>query len=154
MHLRRSLGRKHPGQSCLHHHGSTGLRHRDLHLAHATRDLLDRHAAAPPRFADLAREVGSNQKTLKVVFRRVFGTTMADYCVAKRMRLAQSLLLQGRLTVGQVAERVGYEHQSSFTAAFRGHAGMTPREYQRQRAALDLSLESPDQGKPKPGRRA
>ena len=74
---------------------------------------------------------------------------MADYCVAQRMRLAQSLLLQGRLTIGQVAEQVGYEHQSSFTAAFRGHAGMTPRDYQRQRAALDVSLGSQAPGKPK-----
>ena len=120
--------------------GATGLRHRDLQLAHAVRDRLDQQATAPPRFADLARDVGSNQKALKTVFRKVFGTTMADYCVAQRMRLAQSLLLQGRLTIGQVADQVGYEHQSSFTAAFRGHAGMTPRDYQRQRAALDLSL--------------
>jgi AraC-like DNA-binding protein len=133
--------------------GPGGLRHRDLHLAHAVRDRLDRQAAAPPRFAELAREVGSNAKTLKQVFKRVFGTTMADYCVEKRMRMAQSLLLEGRLSVGQVAERVGYEHQSSFTSAFRSHTGMTPREYRQHRAALDISLAPPPR-KPRAGRSA
>jgi AraC-like DNA-binding protein len=134
--------------------GATGLRHRELDLAHAVRDLLDQHATAPPKFADLARQLGTNQKALKVVFRRVFSTTMADYCVQRRMRLAQSLLLEGRLTIGQVADRVGYEHQSSFTAAFRAHAGMAPRDYQRQRAALDVSLAAPTRKNPRPGRSA
>jgi AraC-like DNA-binding protein len=109
-------------------------------LAHAAREKLDQTATAGVRLGNVARAVGSNQKTLKVVFRKVFGMTMSDYCVQRRMQLAQSLLLEGRLAVGQVAENVGYEHQSSFTAAFRAYSGMTPRDYQRQRAAVDISL--------------
>lgn len=123
--------------------GAAGLRHRDMQLAHAARNALDAQPARPPLLADLARQLGSNQKTLKIVFRRVFGTTIANYCLLKRMRLAQTLLLEGRLTIGQVAERAGYEHQSSFTASFRAHAGMTPKDYQRHRPALDIALEGP-----------
>jgi AraC-like DNA-binding protein len=44
------------------------------------------------------------------------------------------------LTIAQVAERVGYEHQSSFTAAFRGHVGMSPREYRKHRAPFSVAL--------------
>jgi len=120
--------------------GAGGLRQRDVDLAHAARDKLDQTAIAGVRLGNVARAVGTNQKTLKVVFRKVFGMTMSDYCVQRRMQLAQSLLLEGRLSVGQVAGNVGYEHQSSFTAAFRAYSGMTPRDYQRQRAAVDISL--------------
>ena len=47
------------------------------------------------------------------------------------------------MTIAQVAERVGYEHQSSFTAAFRGHVGMAPREYRKHRAPFSLPLKAP-----------
>lgn len=120
--------------------GPAGLRHRDIGFAYEARALLDVHYAAPPRFPDLAHRIGTNQNKLKLLFREVFGTTMADYCVERRIREAQALLLEGRLTIGEIAQRVGYEHQSSFTAAFRSQAGMTPRRYQQHRAALDVAL--------------
>jgi len=35
---------------------------------------------------------------------------------------------------------VGYEHQSSFAAAFRNQVGMSPREYRRHRAPFILEF--------------
>jgi AraC-like DNA-binding protein len=122
--------------------GADGLRPKDVELAHRARDMLDRHYANPPRFDHLARELGTNRNKLKSVFRDVLGLTLTEYCAQRRVRTAQSLLLEGRLSIGQIAEQVGYEHQSSFTAAFREQVGMTPRDYAQQRAALDVSLGS------------
>jgi len=115
-------------------------RRRDVELAHAAMARLERDYRRPPRFADLAREIGTNQNKLKAVFKEAFGITMADYCLERRMREAQQLLLEATLTIAQVAERVGYEHQSSFTAAFRGHVGMSPREYRQHRAPFSVAL--------------
>lgn len=56
------------------------------------------------------------------------------------MREAQQLLLEAKLSVAQVAERVGYSHQSNFTAAFSDHVGMSPSEYRRHRAPVRLSI--------------
>ena len=115
-------------------------RRRDLDLARAARSRLDRDYRRPPNFADLAREIGTSQNKLKAVFKQAFGLTMADYCLERRVREAQQLLMEATLTIAQVAERVGYEHQSSFTAAFRRHVGMSPREYRRHRAPFSLDL--------------
>lgn len=115
-------------------------RRRDLDLAHAARARLDRDYRRPPNFADLAREVGTSQNKLKTVFKQAFGLTMADYCLERRMREAQQLLMEATLTIAQVAERVGYEHQSSFAAAFSSHMGMPPREYRKHRAPFALDL--------------
>ncbi len=123
--------------------GTTGHalhRRRDVELAHAAMARLERDYRRPPRFADLAREIATNQNKLKAVFKEAFGITMADYCLERRMREAQQLLLEATLTIAQVAERVGYEHQSSFTAAFRRHVGMAPREYRQHRAPFSLPL--------------
>ena len=118
-------------------------RRRDVDLAHAALACLRRDYRRPPLFADLAHEIGTNQNKLKALFKGAYGVTMADYCLERRMREAQQLLLEATLTIGQVAERVGYEHQSSFTAAFRDHVGMSPREYRRHRAPLSVPLEPP-----------
>ena len=119
-------------------------RRRDLDVARAARERLDRDYRRPPPFGDLAREIGTNQNKLKTLFKAAHGITMADYCLQRRVREAQQLLLEATLTIAQVAERVGYEHQSSFTAAFRGHVGMSPREYRHHRAPFSLALETPD----------
>lgn len=128
--------------------GTALNRQRDVDLAHAALARLERSFRKPPLFAELAREIGTNQNKLKAVFKEAFGVTMAEYCLERRMREAQQLLLAATLTIAQVAERVGYEHQSSFAAAFSGHVGMSPREYRQHRAPFNLSLNAGDEGDP------
>ncbi|MCZ8112856.1 MAG: helix-turn-helix transcriptional regulator [Betaproteobacteria bacterium] len=130
-------------EAMLHQHGArtaTLPRRRDLDLARAAQARLDSDYRRPPNFADLAREIGTSQNKLKAVFKQAYGLTMADYCLERRMREAQQLLMEASLTIAQVAERVGYEHQSSFAAAFSGHVGMSPREYRKHRAPFSLDL--------------
>jgi AraC-like DNA-binding protein len=127
--------------------GTALNRQRDIELAHAAMQRLERDFRKPPLFADLAREIGTNQNKLKAVFKEAFGVTMADYCLERRMREAQQLLLEAALTIAQVAERVGYEHQSSFAAAFSSHVGMSPRQYRQHRAPFNLPLDGGEAGK-------
>ena len=131
--------------------GTALNRLRDVELAHAALARLEHSYRKPPLFAELAREIGTNQNKLKAVFKEAFGVTMAEYCLERRMREAQQLLLAANLTIAQVAERVGYEHQSSFAAAFSGHVGMSPREYRQHRAPFNLSLNASDDGGPARG---
>lgn len=115
-------------------------RWRDADLAQLAMEQLSRDYRRPPLFADLARELGSNPNRLQASFKGAFGITMAEYCLERRMREAQQLLLEGKLSVAQVAERVGYAHQSNFAAAFSAHLGMSPREYLKHRAPISLPL--------------
>jgi AraC-like DNA-binding protein len=123
-------------------------RRRDLDVAHAAKARLDQDYRRPPLFATLSQELGTSQNRLKAVFKTSFGVTMAEYCLELRVREAQQLLMEAALTIAQVAERVGYEHQSSFTAAFRGVVGMSPRDYRKQRAPFSVPLVP--QGAPRP----
>jgi AraC-like DNA-binding protein len=128
--------------------GTALNRLRDVELAHAALARLEHSYRKPPLFAELACDIGTNQNKLKAVFKEAFGVTMAEYCLERRMREAQQLLLAATLTIAQVAERVGYEHQSSFAAAFSGHVGMSPRQYRQHRAPFNLSLTAGDAGDP------
>jgi AraC-like DNA-binding protein len=120
--------------------GARPVRKRDIDLAHEARDMLDRDLARPPTISELARHVGLNQNKLKALFPTLFGTTVHAYSVQSRMLQAQTLLLDGQLSIAQVAERVGYEHQSSFATAFRNYTGMAAKDYRKQRAALVVPL--------------
>ena len=51
-----------------------------------------------------------------------------------RREMAIRQLTEQRMTVEQVAERVGYSESRSFTRAFRHWTGVTPREYRKQRS--------------------
>lgn len=120
--------------------GGAIQRQRDVTLAQTALHRLERDYRRPPLFSSLAHEIGTNQNKLKSLFKEAYGLTMADYCLERRMREAQQLLLEATLTIAQVAERVGYEHQSSFAAAFKGHVGMSPREYRQHRAPFSVTL--------------
>jgi AraC-like DNA-binding protein len=113
---------------------------RGADLAQLALERLAHEYRKPPLFNELARALGTNPNKLQASFKSAFGITMADYCLERRMREAQQLLLEGKLSVAEVAERVGYAHQSNFAAAFSGHLGFSPREYRRHRAPVHLSL--------------
>jgi AraC-like DNA-binding protein len=113
---------------------------REAALVQRARDRLARDFCKPPDLDDLARELGTNPNKLRAAFKTAFGVTMAEFCLDRRMREAQQLLLKGQLTIAQVAERVGYEYPSGLTAAFSAHVGMTPREYRKHRAPISVAL--------------
>lgn len=108
------------------HHG---LRCRDAELLSNARRILLSRCTQPPKLQELASELGTNRTKLNQLFRSCMGVTPQEYALQRRIERAQALIAEGRLNVGQVANEVGYQHQSSFTTAFREVTGMSPREY-------------------------
>jgi AraC-like DNA-binding protein len=109
-----------------------GLRGRDAELlANARKILLDR-CTQPPKLQELASELGTNRTKINQLFRACIGVTPQEYTLHRRIERAQALIVEGRLNVGQIADAVGYQHQSSFTTAFREVTGMSPREFATQ----------------------
>jgi AraC-like DNA-binding protein len=122
--------------------GTPGTRGRDGELASAARRILCERFADPPTLRELARELGTNKNKLNQLFRVGFGVTPQAFCLQRRMERAQALIMEGRLNVGQVADEVGYQHQSSFAVAFRDVIGVSPREFARShRVACGERLE-------------
>jgi AraC-like DNA-binding protein len=109
-----------------------GARGRDGELVAAARRILSEHFADPPTLHELSSRLGTNKNKLNQLFQRHLGMTPQGYCLQRRIERAQALLAEGRLNVGQVADAVGYQHQSSFTVAFRDVVGESPRDYVRR----------------------
>jgi len=105
-------------------------RYSDLSLRrlHAARALLMKQFAPAPTIRQIAKAVGMNETSLKRGFKAVFGETIFDFSVRCRMQHALRLLREQHMSVGRVAEAVGFSHQTSFATAFRRHFGMRPRD--------------------------
>ena len=94
-------------------------------------DYMVEHLSERITIEELSREFLMNTTTLKTVFKKVYGTSLAAHWKAHRMEKAASLLLSTQEDVGAIARAVGYESQSRFTAAFREEYGVSPGEYRR-----------------------
>jgi AraC-like DNA-binding protein len=64
------------------------------------------------------------------LFRDVMDETPGEYLTNWRMTVAQSELRKGS-SVGQVAEKVGYENGSALARAFRKSTGISPKAWQK-----------------------
>ena len=57
------------------------------------------------------------------------GTTLRQYIIAYRLKLARKLLSESAKSVNDVAEECGFNDPSYFTKTFKNAFGMTPKEY-------------------------
>jgi AraC-like DNA-binding protein len=95
------------------------------------RALLEEHAFADRRIADLAREAGGSSDHLGVLFRRRFGARPVDYRNRLRLSRARELLAAGGVKVKDAARAVGFADQLYFSRLFRRRYGLSPREIGR-----------------------
>lgn len=75
---------------------------------------------------DIARRVGLSRTVFADRFRSLVGETPMAYLGRLRHQLAARWLREGRLSVSEIAARVGYSSVSAFHRAFSKHAGEPP----------------------------
>lgn len=80
---------------------------------------------------EMAKDYKISPSSLKNYFRQVYGSSISQYVQAKRMEKASVLLNEGHCSVMEIAEHVGYENQSKFSAAFKKYTGYAPLEYKK-----------------------
>jgi len=66
---------------------------------------------------------------LKSTFKQFHNCTITEYIQQRRMGQAEHLLAKTDLTIGQVAQTVGYSTSSRFAELFRKSTGILPGEY-------------------------
>lgn len=89
--------------------------------------MLESALADPPTIGQIAREIGVNETTLRRSFKQAFGVTIIDYLRDRRLDVARVLLRENRLTVAQIAYRVGFASPGNFATAYRRRFGHPPR---------------------------
>ena len=71
-----------------------------------------------------------NKNYLSDVFSRTLGMTFTQYKNSVRVRHAKEMILQGGLSMTEIAHRTGFDSSSRFSKVFHQIEGMSPQQYQ------------------------
>ena len=77
----------------------------------------------------LAEKLGYTDYYFSKLFKKETGKTVREYILAQKIEAAKRMLTANNLSVAEIADQLGIESQSYFTASFRSATGMTPTEY-------------------------
>lgn len=110
----------------------------DAQLRPALTAMLDQPARAWS-VAELAELAHMSRPNFARVFAALSGSTPIQWLTRLRMEKAAALLQSGGHSVGEVAERVGYQSEAAFNRAFTRHAGTGPGSFRRRVRAGDVA---------------
>jgi two-component system response regulator YesN len=96
----------------------------DRVLAH-----IDSHLADHFTITDLAAIGGVSNAHLTRLFRQELGYAPMGYLTKRRMAKARELLRDERLSIKEIAVRVGYKDAHHFARAFRQFDGLSPSQH-------------------------
>lgn len=96
----------------------------------SVKERMDADLAYPWSIDELARHAGFSRRSFNQKFQMTYGESAIDYLRARRLDAARALLIHQRMSVTEVAYRVGYAHPANFATAFRRRFGHSPSRCQ------------------------
>src|SRR5215813_10477017 len=97
--------------------------------------LMHQRPNEPWTISKLAAEVGMSRSPFAAKLTSLVGEPPLAYLTKWRMNLAAGYLQGGQMTIREIAERVGYESQASFTNAFKRSFAVSPSRYKEKHKA-------------------
>ncbi|ALS60464.1 helix-turn-helix domain-containing protein [Pandoraea norimbergensis] len=91
-------------------------------------DYVEAHLDERLSLTELAALVDLSVPHFKVLFRETMGVPVHRYVVQRRLERAKALLIEGRLSVSQIALEAGFSHQSHMATWMKRELGATPRD--------------------------
>jgi two-component system response regulator YesN len=79
--------------------------------------------------ADIANEAYMSPSYMCAVFKRETGQTLNEFIIEDKMNFAKDLLINTRMKIFEVAQRLGYEAPHYFSYSFKHYTGQTPQQF-------------------------
>lgn len=90
---------------------------------------LNEHLADKVTLEELMKKFSMNRNRINELFVKETSMTCLNYLLKMRMNLAQIMLSETELQIGEIADRVGYSDANYFIKVFKKHAGVPPSKY-------------------------
>ena len=103
----------------------------DLERIQTVAAYLSDHYAAETPMERLTQIACMGTTKLKSSFKKVYNCTITEYIQQRRMSQAEYLLTSTGLSIGQIAQTVGYSTSSRFAELFRKSTGLLPGEFRK-----------------------
>lgn len=113
----------------------TEYRAEQVEIIRQIHDLLIKNLDQRCSIEALSKQFLMNPTTLKSIFKAVYGTSIAAHIREHRMEYAAHLLRSSRLSIAEIAQKVGYDSQSRFSSVFKEKYHMLPKKYRQNHSA-------------------
>lgn len=80
---------------------------------------LGQMSSAVPSIEAMAMSAGMSASKFKLLFKEIFGESVHQYFINKKLEYARTLLYSGEYTLTQIAYKVGYSNTSGFTRIYK-----------------------------------
>ncbi|MEK3882795.1 response regulator [Paenibacillus sp. PL2-23] len=96
---------------------------------------IEEHLGEPLSMKEAAEQLHMNASYFSVLFKEQTGLSFTEYVTRRRIQRAKELLGGTGLSIGEIAERVGYQTDKYFVKVFRTLEGMSPGQYRKHVSA-------------------
>lgn len=96
---------------------------------HQVIEYIHAHLEQGLTLAELAAVVRMSPNYFASLFKQSTGLTPHQYVIQCRVEEAKRLLRQGKLTIAEIANSLGFAHQSHFNHHFKRLVGVTPKRF-------------------------
>ena len=107
------------------------LSQQDIESIQTVASYLSDHYASDISLERLTQIACMGTTKLKSCFKKYYDCTITEYIQQRRMSQAEYLLAYTDLSVGQIAQTIGYSTSSRFAELFRKSTGLLPMEYRK-----------------------
>ena len=101
----------------------------DLEALAKAEKLLLHDIKEPPTIQILANEAAMSSTKFKNMFKKIYGESVYQYFLNYKMELSRQWLLDNKLSISEIAHKLGYKNLSYFSRVFKQHFGEIPSKY-------------------------
>ena len=92
---------------------------------------LEAHLSETIKVLDIANHFGYSESHFRVLFKQVFAVPPVDFIRQFRIDSAQRLIREDRISITDIAYKVGFTSSQYFSHTFKKELGISPREYRK-----------------------
>lgn len=107
-------------------------------IAGRIKAYLDEHYSEPLSLGQISGALNISPSYLSHIFKQEYGEAPMQYLYKRRIGEAQTMLIDTRMPIAEIAEQLNYGSVNHFNAVFKKYVGMTPGQYRKSFQTMDL----------------
>jgi AraC-like DNA-binding protein len=116
-------------------------------LCHKLMNYIDTHIYTIKKLTEIADALNYNYSYLSNLFRVTTGRSIMDYFYERRLDLAKTMILDQKMSITKVADKLNYPSLYSFSRMFKNRYGCSPDAYRKANTARPAHAEQKDEPK-------
>ncbi len=107
----------------------TNTKQKNIHIEECI-NFIHNNLSSDLTVENLAKEINISETYLKTLFKKEMGTSIYNYVIGERIKLAIDYLKTSSLSQTEIAQKIGFKSYNSFYKCFTKHTNQKPKDFQ------------------------